>query len=86
MQCNLEAIKQKIDSVIELQGKAIIQQAQANAVIMEQNQQILKTAQATMQNTAVAAKYAEICAVNSALSLKLQSKDLAYQKADFWLK
>lgn len=86
MQCNLEAIKQKLDSVIELQGKAIIQQAQANATIMEQNQRILETAQATMQNTAVAAKYAQICAVNSELSLKLQSKDLAYQKADFWLK
>lgn len=86
MQCNLEAIKQKLDSVIELQGKAIIQQAQANAAIMEQNQRILETAQATMQNTAVAAKYAQICAVNSELSLKLQAKDLAYQKADFWLK
>lgn len=86
MQCNLEAIKQKLDSVIELQGKAIIQQAQANAAIMEQNQHILETAQATMQNTAVAAKYAQICAVNSELSLKLQAKDLAYQKADFWLK
>ena len=86
MQCNLEAIKEKLDNVIELQKKSIVQQAQANAAIYEQNQRILETAQATMNNTAVAAKYAQISAVNSALSLKLQQKDLAYQRADFWLK
>lgn len=86
MQCNLEAIKAKLDNVIELQGKAIVQQAQANQVLFEQNQHILETAQATMNNTAVAAKYAQISAVNSAISLKLQQKNLAYQRADFWLK
>lgn len=86
MQCNLDAIKQKLDNVIQLQGKAIIQQAQANVAIMKQNQQILETAQATMQNTAVAAKYAQIAAVNSTLALQLDSKQLAYQKANFWLK
>lgn len=86
MQCNLEAIKEKLDNVIKLQSKSIIQQAQANAEIMAQNERILSAAQATMQNTAEAAKYAQISAVNSALSLKLQSKSLAYQKADYWLK
>lgn len=86
MQCNLEAIKDKRDNVIKLQGQSIIQQAQANAALMEQNQRILSAAQATMQNTAEAAKYAQISAVNSTLSLKLQQKDLAYQRADFWLK
>lgn len=86
MQCNLEAIKQKLDNVIQLQGKAIIQQAQADIAIMKQNQKILETAQATMQNTAVAAKYTQIAAVNSALALQLASEQLAYQKANFWLK
>ena len=85
VQCNLEAIKQKLDSAINLQGKAIIQQAQANHALFAQNQSILETAQATMNNTAVAAKYAQICAVNSAVSLEMQKKQLAYQKADFWL-
>lgn len=86
MQCNLEAIKARLDNVINLQGKAIVQQAQANAALYQQNQQILETAQATMNNTAIAAKYAAISATNSTLALKLQAKDLAYQKADFWLK
>lgn len=86
MQCNLEAIKQKLDNVIQLQGKAIIQQVQADIAIMKQNQKILETAQATMQNTAVAAKYTQIAAVNSALALQLASEQLAYQKANFWLK
>lgn len=86
MQCNLEAIKEKLDNVIQLHSKAIIQQAEANAALYEQNQKILETAQATMNNTAVAAKYAQIAAINSELSLKLQEKSLAYQSADFWLK
>lgn len=86
MQCNLEAIKRKLDRVISLQGEMIVQQAQQSAALYEQNQQILETAQATMNNTAVAAKYAQISATNSAISLKLQSKELAYQKADYWLK
>ena len=76
----------KLDNVIRLQGRAIIQQAQANQALFEQNKRILETAQATMNNTAVAAKYAQISAVNSTLSLKLQEKNLAYQTADFWLK
>ena len=85
VQCNLEAIKEKLDSVINLQGKAIIQQAQANRALFEQNQKILETAQATMNNTAVTAKYAQICALNSAVSLEMQKQQLAYQKADYWL-
>lgn len=86
MQCNLEAIKQKLDNVIDLQGKAIVQQAQANKALYEQNQEILETAISTMNNTAVSAQYARIAAINSEVSLKMQSKQLAYQKAEFWLK
>lgn len=58
---------------------------QANQAIFEQNQQILETAQNIENNTAVAAQYAKISAVNSAVSLRLQEQQLAYQKADFWL-
>lgn len=84
MQCNLDAIKQKLNELIDLQSEAIVQQAQANAALYEQNQRILETAQATMENTAVAAKYAQISAVNSQLALKMQKKQLAYQRLDFW--
>ena len=69
-----------------MQGEMIVRQAQHNAAMYEQNQQLLNMAQATMVNTALAAKYARISAVNSEVALRLQSKDLAYQKADFWLK
>ncbi len=86
MQCNPEAIKQKLDRVMSLQGEMIVQQAQQSAALYEQNQRILETAQATMNNTAVAAKYAQISATNAAVTVKLQEKNLAYQKADYWLK
>ena len=88
MQANLEAIKQKLDKVIEQQGTQIVLQAQANAKlddIRRKNQEILETAQATMNNTAVAAKYAQIAAVNSEITAQLSAKQLAYQKAEFWL-
>lgn len=86
MQCNLDAIKQQLNKVIELQSETVIQQAQLNTTLFEQNRRILETAQATMNNTAVAAKYAQISATNAAVTVKLQEKNLAYQKADYWLK
>lgn len=86
MQCNLDAIKQQLNKVIQLQGETIIKQAQQNAALYEQNQQILEAVQATMNNTAIAAKYAQISAINSEMSLRLQRKNLAYQRADYWLK
>lgn len=46
----------------------------------------IKAAILTMNNTAVSAQYAKIAAINSEVSLKMQSKQLAYQKAEFWLK
>lgn len=86
IQCNLESIKQKLDRMIELQGKAIIDQAIAHKALYEQNQQILEAARATAINTAVTAQYAKICALNSAILVDIQSKSLAYQKAEFWLR
>ena len=82
MQANLEAIKQKMDSMIKLQSAQIVQQAQANAKL----DRVINISEATMNNTAVAAKYAQIAAVNSELNVKLAAESLAYQKAAFWLK
>lgn len=82
MQANLEAIKQKLDQMIKLQSVQIIQQAQANAKLGK----IMEFSEATMNNSAVAAKYAQISAINSALTAKLAAEQLAYQKAEFWLK
>jgi predicted nuclease with TOPRIM domain len=107
LQCNLEAIKDKLDNVIKQQGEYIIQQAQANAALYEQNQSILKSlidlnskaadlnskaddlnskADSIASNTSMAAKYAQISATNSAVSVKLQSQMLSYQKSDYWFK
>ena len=100
MQANLEAIKQKMDNMIKLQSAQIIQQAQMNAKLDIQNKKlvsmqaqtnakldaIIDISEATMNNTAVAAKYAQIAAVNSELNVKLAAESLAYQKAAFWLK
>lgn len=89
MQANLEVIKQKLDNMIKLQAANVIQQAQANAKldnIVQQNTQILKTAERTAANTELAAKYAAISAVNSEITKQLSQEQLAYQKADFWLK
>lgn len=89
MHADLQSIKDKLDTVIQLQKVNVIQQAQANAKlddIQQTNQDILATARATENNTAVAAQYARIAAVNSQVSVKLQAKQLAYQTADFWLK
>lgn len=89
MQANLEAIKQRLDDVIKLQSVNVIQQAQANAKldnIVQQNVQILEKAERTAANTELAAKYAAISAVNSEIIKQLSQKELAYQRADFWLK
>jgi hypothetical protein len=100
LQCNLEAIKNKLDNVIKQQGEYIIQQAQANAALYEQNQSILNSlidlnskaddlnskADSIASNTSMAAKYAQISATNSAVSVKLQSQMLSYQKSDYWFK
>lgn len=88
MQANLEAIKQRMDTIIENQSDQILLQAQANAKLEEinvKNQQILETAQATMNNTAIAAKYAQIAAINSEVTAQLTAKQLGYQRAEFWL-
>lgn len=88
MQANLEAIKTRLDGIIKMHGAMIVEQAKANAVlggIYEQNRQLLETAKQTAVNSKVAAQYAQISATNSALAVKMQAEQLAYQKADFYL-
>ena len=82
MQANLEAIKQKMDTVIKMQSVQIIQQAKTNAKL---NQVIVDTDRIA-NNTALSAKYSIINAVNSSLIAMLMSESLAYQKAEFYLK
>lgn len=60
----------------------IIEQRITNAKLGK----VLEYSEATMNNTAVAAKYAQIAAVNSEITKQLAAKQLAYQKAEFWLK
>ena len=81
MQANLESIKQKLDDMIQIQSEQVIQQAQANAKLGK----IIEISEDVRNNAAVAAKYAQITAVNSALNAKLAAKQLSYQKAEFWL-
>ena len=75
--------------MIQLQKANVILQAQNNARledVQRSNLEILDSARATEQNTAIAAQYARIAAISSRLSLELQAEQLGYQKADFWLK
>ncbi len=81
MQANLEAIKQKLDKIILLQSEEIIKQAQANAKLGS----IIEISEDIRNNSAVAAKYSQIIATNSELNAKLAAKQLAYQRAEFWL-
>lgn len=82
MQANLEAIKQKLDTVISQQSELIIETAQLNAKMGK----VMEYTEATMQNTAVAAQYARITAANTDTIRIVAQEQLAYQKFDTWMK
>lgn len=89
MQANLEAIKNRMDQVIKMQAIGIIEQAQTNAKlddIQNQNRQIISAAERTAANSELTAKYSAITAINSEITKRILKRDLAYQRADFWLK
>lgn len=68
LQFNLDAIKQKLDIIIEQQQEIILNQKiqiAQNSQIMEQNQQKLKVLANIEQNTERAAQYARIAANNA---------------------
>lgn len=84
-----QTIKDRLGSMIQKQKEAVIQQALTNAKLNEiqySNQQILNNSRQINANTAAAALYAGISAVNSQVNLQLQSEQLAYQEAELWLK
>lgn len=88
LNCNLEQIKSKLDVIISKCDEIIHEQQRTNANLREiqrQNNQLLAEARNISHNTALAAQYSEIAATNSAVSLELQKKQLAYQEVDFWL-
>lgn len=68
LQCNLEEIKFKMDTMIEQQSEMILEMAIQNARLEEmksQNRRILQHAVQIERNTALAAQYAEIAANNA---------------------
>ncbi len=88
LNCNLEQIKSKLDVIISKCDEIIRQQKMINANLREiqrQNNQLLAEARNISHNNALASQYSEIAATNSAVSLELQKKQLAYQEVDFWL-
>ena len=85
VQYNLEAIKQKLDKMIKLQGEEIVQYEQHHHEQMQMNQEILSAAQKSAKNSEENMKYAKMSSVDSAVARDLQAKQLVYQKANFWL-
>ena len=71
MQANLEAIKQKLDELIRLQSMQIIEQRITNGKLGK----VLEYSEAIKD-------YSEATMNNTALA----AQQLAYQKAEFWLK
>lgn len=68
LNCNLEEIKTKLDTVIAKQQESIINQAKIiaqNARLCEQNEEMLKKLAAVETNTSYAAQYTEIAANNT---------------------
>ena len=79
LHANIDSIKQKLKEVIKIQSDILLVQAQNNIIMYEQNQQIIDS----MQNIEV---YSKISAINSNVALKMQKKQLAYQKVEFFFK
>lgn len=68
LQCNLDEIKQKLDTIIEQQREMIMNQRilmAQNAQMIEQNQQTLNRLASIENNTERAAQYAEIASNNA---------------------
>ena len=82
LQVNLEEIKKKLDTMIIFQSEMIIEQAQTNAKLGK----VIEVANDISTNSAIGAQYSRISAINTEISNWLLLENLAYQKADFWLK
>lgn len=74
--CDLDEISQKLDVIIEQQQEIIMQLARSNALneqMIRQNEETLKHAIAAENNTALAAQYSQVAAVNSNTVATIQS-------------
>ena len=73
--CDLDEISQKLNEIIEQQREVVMELAYSNALneqIVQKNAQILKSAIATENNTALAAQYSQIAAINSNTTAQIQ--------------
>lgn len=75
LHCDLDIIQQQLEKVIQQQSEIIMELARANAFnerIVSQNEQMLNHAIQTENNTALAAQYAKVSAVNSSITACIQ--------------
>lgn len=89
MQANLDAIKNSLATIMKQQAEQVIIQAQQAQDLMAINTKttyIMQSAMNTASNSAMAAKYSEMIAIDVELMKNMQHKQLNYQRADFWLK
>lgn len=78
LHCDLDAIQQKLDEVIQQQEEMIMELAYQNALnekIVRQNEQILGHAIQTENNTALAAQYQKIAANNTSIVAAIQMSE-----------
>lgn len=74
--CDLDEISKKLDTIIEQQQEIIMELARSNALneqIVRQNEETLKHAIAAENNTALAAQYSQVAAINSNTVSTIQS-------------
>lgn len=74
--CDLDEISKKLDTIIEQQQEIIMELARSNALneqIVRQNEETLKYAIAAENNTALAAQYSQVAAINSNTVAQIQS-------------
>lgn len=74
--CDLDEISKKLDTIIEQQQEIIMELARSNALnehIVRQNEETLRHAIATENNTALAAQYSKVAAINSNTVSTIQS-------------
>ncbi len=74
--CDLDEISKKLDTIIEQQREIIMELARSNALneqIIRQNEETLKHAIAAENNTALAAQYSQVAAVNTNTIATIQS-------------
>lgn len=78
LHCDLDTIQQQLENVIQQQSEIIMELARANALnerFVSQNDQILSHAIQTENNTALAAQYAKVSAMNTSITACIQMSE-----------